>query len=50
MTIKEPWKTLTTFMYLNQALQSFCKGVKMSKGLLNDYQRALKDLEKVNFL
>ncbi len=50
MTIKEPCKTLTMFMYLNQALQSFCKGMKMSKGLLSDYQRALKDLDKANFL
>ncbi len=50
MTIKEPCKTLTTLMYLNQAMQSFCKGVEMSKGLLNDYQGALKDLDKVDFL
>jgi hypothetical protein len=42
-------------MYLNQALQSFCKGMKMSKGWLNDYQRALnvkmmsENLDKAKF-
>ncbi len=48
MIIKEPCKTITTLMFLNQTMQSFLQRGGNVKKMLNDYQRALKDLIKAD--
>ncbi len=50
MIIKEPCKTITTLMFLNQTMQSFLQRGGDVKRMLNDYQGTLKDLSKADFL
>jgi hypothetical protein len=50
MIIKEPCKTITTLMFLNQTMQSFLQRGGDVKRMLSDYQGDLKDLNKADFL
>ncbi|CAM6059862.1 unnamed protein product [Sphagnum tenellum] len=50
MTIKEPWRTLTRLMFLNQTMHSLCVRRGEVKRMLDDFQGALEDLDKADVL
>ncbi|KAH8955755.1 hypothetical protein BDL97_07G003500 [Sphagnum fallax] len=50
MTIKEPWRTSTRLMFLNQTMHALLMRRGNVKRMLDDYQGALEDLDKADVL